>query len=268
MNSTPDPVAENIAVAPEAFSLAGRHIVVTGAGRGLGQGIAVSAGLAGARVTLLARSTDQLEETAEMIRAAGGEAQAYPVDLSDIGALRGHAEAIHANFGPIDGVAHAAGVQVRKEAVDLSVEDWRFVQTMNIDAPYFLSVAIARIQLAEGRRGSHIFIGSLNSSIGLARVSPYATSKTALLGAARSLSTEWSGRGVRVNVIGPGYFHTALTEGLLSNPADHARILGRIPMGELGTPADVGGAAVFLFSDASRYISGQLLNVDGGWLAS
>lgn len=259
---------EGVALPVESYQLGGRHIVVTGGGRGLGQGIAASAAIAGARVTIIARSTEQLDETAQLIEDAGGIARPYPLDLSDTSAFRKHVEAIAERDGTIDGVVHAAGVQVRKKALELTVDDWRFVQTMNLEVPFFLSQEIARMQLESGSAGSHVFIGSLNSSIGLAGVAPYAASKTGLLGVARSLSTEWSGRGVRANVIGPGYFHTAMTEGLLSQTSDHDRILGRIPMGRLGSPADVGGAAVFLLSDASRYISGQLLNVDGGWLAS
>jgi len=262
--TTPD----NIGAMPESFQLAGRHIIVTGGGRGLGQGIAASAALAGARVTIIARSTDQLDQTAEIIRGSGGLVSTYPLDLTDTGSFEKHVAAIIERDGAIDGVVHAAGVQVRKKSIELTVEDWRYVQTMNLEVPFFLSQAIARAQLDEKRSGSHVFIGSLNSSIGLAGVAPYAASKTGLLGAARSLSTEWSASGIRTNVIGPGYFRTAMTDVLLSASGDYDRILGRIPMGELGTPADVGALAVFLLSDASRYITGQLINVDGGWLAS
>lgn len=262
------PNTETVAALPQSYLLTGRHIVVTGGGRGLGQGIAASAALAGARVTIIARSVDQLNRTAQIIRSNGGLASTYPLDLTDTLAFEKHLSVIVDRDGPIDGVVHAAGVQVRKKAVELTVEDWRYVQTMNLEAPFFLSQGIARTQLVDGRAGSHVFIGSLNSSIGLAGVAPYAASKTGLLGAARSLSTEWSAHGVRANVIGPGYFHTAMTDGLLSQSDDCARILSRIPMGQLGTPADVGALAVFLLSDASRYITGQLINVDGGWLAS
>lgn len=256
-----------IAIAPSDFGLAGKHVLVTGGGRGLGQGIAVSAARAGARVTVMARSADQLDETVRLVERLGGDCDAYPADLTDIEAIPRHAAAI-GERQPIDGVVHAAGVQVRKDAVDVSVEDWRFVQTMNVEAPFFLSTAVARAQQEDGRPGSHVFVGSLNSTIGLARIAPYAASKTALLGIARVLSTEWSPTGIRANVIGPGYFHTKLTEDLLSQPENQQRILGRIPMARLGTPSDLAGIAVFLLSDASRYLTGQLINVDGGWLAS
>ena len=252
---------------PADFGLNGRHVVVTGGGRGLGRGLAIGAALAGATVTIMARSAEQLAETAETIRQLGGDCLPCQADLSDLAAITAHVEAISSR-APIDGVVHAAGLQLRKPAVEVTVDDWHRVQTMNTDAPFFLSTAIAAGQLRDQRRGSHVFVGSLNSTIGLADIVPYATSKTALLGMARALSTEWAGRGLRANVIGPGYFETKLTADLLTDPANRARILSRIPMGRLGVPEDLIGVAVFLLSDASAYLTGQLLNVDGGWLAS
>ena len=270
----PDPTVANpeerstLAITPAAFSLAGRHVLVTGGGRGLGQGIALSAAAAGATVTVVARSQDQLGETVALAMEQGaGACIAQSADLSDIADIPGLVAAI-ADRLPIDGVVHAAAAQLRIDAVDVTPDDWRFIQTLNLDAPFFLSTAIARHQLATGRPGSHVFVGSLNSTIALARIAPYVVSKTALVGVARAMSTEWSASGIRANVIGPGFFETAQTEDLLSHPKDRARILNRIPMGTLGTPADLGGVSVFLLSDASRYLTGQLINVDGGWLAS
>lgn len=250
------------------FSLDGRHIVVTGGGRGLGRGIAIAAARAGATVTVIARSRDQLGETVSAIAEFGGDGRSYTMDVAQVEDIEGHVEAIWAAVGPVDGVVHAAGVQRRKIAVNVDVADWRFVQTVNVEGPFFLTTAIARRQLSSGSRGSHVFVGSLNSTIGLPFIAPYAASKTALLGMARSISTEWAASGLRANVIGPGYFHTELTDELLADPDNRRRIIGRIPMGRLGTPSDLGGAAVFLLSDASSYMTGQLLNVDGGWLAA
>lgn len=257
----------DLAVAPAEFRLDGQHVVVTGGGRGLGQAIALSASRCGAAVTIIARSEDQLQSTAELCAAAGGTCSIQVADLSQPLAIQDLVDRI-VESGPIDGVIHAAGIQIRKEAIEVTVEDWRRLQAVNMDAPFFLSTAVARNQLESGRPGSHLFIGSLTSSIGLPRVAPYAASKTALLGMARVMSTEWASRGIRANVIGPGYFETELTKDLFADPQNSARIMSRIPMGALGLPRDVGALAVFLLSDASRYITGQLLNVDGGWLAS
>lgn len=257
----------HLATTPEQFMLTGKHVVVTGGGRGLGQGIAISAALSGADVTVVARSEDQLRATATIIEGKGGSCRVVAADLTDTGSL----EELVAELSvpaPIDGIVHVAGVQLRKQAIDVTVEDWRWVQRMNVEAPFFLSTAVAKRQQEAGRPGSHVFIGSLNSTIGLPQISPYAASKTALLGMARVMSTEWAASGQRANVIGPGYFHTQLTDDLFKDPTNSTRILGRIPAGRLGTPADLGGAVVFLLSDASTYLTGQLINVDGGWLAS
>lgn len=256
-----------LATDPAQLTLTGKHVVVTGGGRGLGQGIALSAALSGAVVTVVARSNDELSATADMIDRHGGVCHVHPADLSDTDLLDELVSEL-SGPGPIDGIVHAAGVQLRKEAVDVTVDDWRWVQRMNVEAPYFLSTAVARRQQAAGRPGSHVFIGSLNSTIGLPRIAPYAASKTALLGMARVMSSEWASQGQRANVVGPGYFHTRLTDDLFEDPANRTRILGRIPAGRLGTPADLGGTVVFLLSDASQYLTGQLINVDGGWLAS
>ena len=259
---------DDLALSQDTFSLTGQHVVVTGGGRGLGRAIALSAAAAGAMVTVVARTEDEVNETVDLGRQQrGGECIARPADLSDTGEMPGLVESI-ADRQPIDGVVHAAGTQIRKAAIDITADDWDAVQAVNLRAPFFLSAAIANHQLAEGRGGSHIFVGSLNSSIGLANMVPYVASKTALVGVARALSTEWSPVGIRANVIGPGYFHTALTDELLSRPVERTRILNRIPMGVLGTPSDLGGVCVFLLSDASRYLTGQLINVDGGWLSS
>jgi 2-deoxy-D-gluconate 3-dehydrogenase len=266
MSTERDPY-DQIAIGPTAFSLAGRHVLVTGAGRGLGQGIAVSAGLCGASVTAVARSADQLAETVALIEKRGGECVAHAADLSETESLAELVAAVEARR-PIDGVVHAAGVQIRKWAIDYTLEDWRRVQTLNVEAPFFLSTAIARAQQEAGRPGSHVFIGSLASTIGLPRGGPYAASKSALLGVARSLSTELASVGIRANVIGPGYFPTQLTSDLLAEEAHLRRILSRIPMGRLGATSDLAGAVIFLLSDAARYLTGQLINVDGGWLGA
>lgn len=250
-----------------SFSLEGQHVLVTGAGRGLGQAIALAVAGSGAIVSLVSRSQDELDATAEYIQSAGGRCRIAATDLRDPSEFDDLVADAWSDQ-PIDGVVHAAGIQVRRPAVEITPDDWDLVTDLNTRTPFFLSTAIARRQLADDRPGSHVLIGSLNSTIGLARVAPYAASKSALLGVARSLSTEWSASGLRVNVIGPGYFETKLTADLFADPANRARIMSRIPSGRLGQPADLGGAAVFLLSEASSYLTGQLINVDGGWLAS
>ncbi len=252
---------------PAIYGLRDKHVVVTGGGRGIGRAIARCAAASGGHVTLVARSQAQLDEAAAEITGAGGTCDTVAHDLTDAESLDTLARRLW-DIAPVDGVVHAAGTQLRKPAVEVSVAEWRQVQALNIDAPYFLGAAVARRQLDAERRGSQVLIGSLNSSIGLPNVSPYVASKTGLVGVARAFSTEWAARGLRTNILSPGYFRTEMTEDLLAEPAHAQRILGRIPAGHLGDPADVGTAAVFLLSDASSYITGQLINVDGGWLAA
>lgn len=250
------------------FSLVGRHVLVTGAGRGLGAAMAVAAAQAGASVTAVARTAEQLEETREAAAVSGGKVYPLCWDIGRTDSIPALLDAAEAN-GAVDSVIHAAGTQLRSPAVDLNPQDWRALQTTNAEAPFFLSVEITRRRLVDPvPGGSHIFIGSLASSIGLPNIAPYVVSKSAVLGAVRALSREWAGQGIRVNGIAPGYVHTQLTADLLNRPADYERILARVPMGRLGSVEEIAGAAVFLLSGASSYITGSMLNVDGGWLAA
>lgn len=252
----------------EQFSLANRHIVVTGAGRGIGQAMALAAVRAGARVSAVSRTGSQLEQTRQLAGPDADRLHAYAWDVAQTDKVNELIDLAESN-GPVDSVIHAAGVQLRKQAVDLDPEEWRWVQKVNAEAPLFLSTEIARREIHRGSSdGSHVFICSLASTIGLPNVAPYVMSKSAVLGAVRALSREWAQQGIRVNGIAPGYVQTQLTSDLLSMKADRERILARIPMDRLGEADDFSGPAVFLLSEASRYITGQMLNVDGGWLAS
>lgn len=248
------------------FSLDGRRAIVTGAGRGLGAAMAEALATAGAKVALVARGAAELDVVAQRI---GENAVAIPFDLSGgagVSELVDSAETALA--GPLDIVVHAAGIQHREPAETFASADWDRVLAVNLTAPFLLSQEIGRRQLQSGRPGSHIFIGSLTSSLSVPSVVAYTASKSGLYGVARNLSLEWSSRGIRANVIGPGYIRTQLTEALFDDPVRAAKLSDRIPIGRFGTPADMAGAVIFLASDASAYITGQLLMVDGGWSAS
>lgn len=248
-------------------SLTGRRVLVTGGGRGLGRAIALSLVTGGADVTILARSGSDIRNTVDAAMTIGvGSCTGRAHDLSNLDELDQLAAELDA--GSIYGVVHAAATQVRRPALDITPEDWRLVMGVGLESAFFLTTAIARRQADAQRPGSHVFIGSLNSTIGLSGVAPYAAAKSGMLGAVRVLSTELSRLGIRANVVAPGYVRTSMTDALLSDAAAEARILGRIPMGELASPADIAGPVAFLLSDAARYVTGQVLNVDGGWLAS
>jgi 2-dehydro-3-deoxy-D-gluconate 5-dehydrogenase len=248
------------------FSLNDRVVVVTGASRGLGQAIAVAASAAGAHVIGVARTGEALEETANAARTCRGTFAAISLDLAEPAAV----EQLVGELTTVSvwGVVHAAGNQLRKAAVEVTRAEWRQIHRLHVETSFFLSTRLAREQIASQLPGSHVFLGSLGSTIGARGVAPYTAAKAGVLGTMRTLALEWAPLGIRVNAIVPGYFETALTRDLLATPQERERIISRIPMGRLGVPADIAGAAIFLLADASSYMTGQVLTVDGGWLAS
>ncbi len=251
-----------------SFDLSGRLAVVTGGGRGLGRAAALGLAQAGADLVLVSRSAGELEEVAAIARAQGRRAWCITADLSDVRRTTDLARSIALQCGTVHAVAHFAGAQLRRTAVEVTPEDWERVLAVNLAAPYFLSCRLAERMQADGIAGRHIFVGSLTSHVGIKNISPYAASKSGLLGVVRSLAVEWASTGMTVNAVVPGYFETQLTEDLLADSERRAWILSRIPMGRTGAPEDLAGAVVFLASDAARYITGQSIVVDGGWLAS
>jgi 2-dehydro-3-deoxy-D-gluconate 5-dehydrogenase len=246
------------------FALDGRTAVVTGANTGLGQAIALALADAGADVALVGRSDPS--ETIAAIEAKGRRALAIEADLSGIaGHTRIAAEAA-AWTGQVDILVNNAGIIRRADAVDFSEADWDAVMDTNLKSVFFLSQAFARPML-ERRAGKIVNIASLLSFQGGIRIPSYTAAKSGLAGLTRLLACEWAGKGVNVNAIAPGYFVTNNTAALRADAERSAAILARIPAGQWGEPADIGGAAVFLASPASDYVNGIVLPVDGGWLA-
>lgn len=252
---------------PAAFSLAGRRALVTGGGRGLGRGIADGLADAGAEVVVLGRTAAELEAAAAAIRTRGGSARAHVADIATAGDCRALVAAIEDAAGPLDIVVQAAGNQVRRPALEVEPEDWARILDVHLTGPFFLAQAAARRMVERGGPGRLILVGSIGSYRGLRNILPYTAAKTGLLGVVRSLAIELAGSGVTVNMIAPGYYETQLTADLLADPERRAWVESRIPEGRLGAPQDVAGAAVFLASDASAYVTGQSIVVDGGWLA-
>ena len=251
------------------FSLDGERAIVTGAGRGIGQAIALGLARAGASVLLAARTVEQLTQTRELIERDGGASAILELDLAgrtDFADLVDEAESELG--GDIDIVVHAAGIQRRAPAEEFPGESWARVLEVNLSAPFLLSQEVGRRQLARGDRGSHVFIGSLANVVGTSNAVAYNAAKSGLMGVVRALSKEWSGRGIRVNALAPGFIETAMTEDLLADAGKRAELLGRIPMGRFGVPGDLAAPAVFLASGASAYMTGQLLIIDGGYAAA
>jgi NAD(P)-dependent dehydrogenase (short-subunit alcohol dehydrogenase family) len=200
---------------------------------------------------------------------ADGGVQHLVGDVSEVGRTGEVVDAAEQLLdGTIDSVVHAAGVQHRASAVDFPLEEWDRVLQVNLTAPFVLSREIGRRQIEQGVAGSHVFVASLTSTLGLPNIAAYAATKSGVMGVVRSLAVEWAPQGVRVNAIGPGYFRTALTEELFKNDEAREGLMRRIPQKRFGDPDDLNGALVFLASDASAYVTGQLLMVDGGWTAA
>jgi 2-deoxy-D-gluconate 3-dehydrogenase len=245
------------------FSLEGKRALVTGAGRGIGQAIALAFAEGGAQVALASRTEAELNETAALI---AGKTVILPADLSkpDEGAWLVD-EAVNA-LGGLDILVTSAGTIVRKPAYDYTEDDWDAVVDLNLKARFFLSQAAARVMKAGGG-GSIIHIASLSAFFGVPNHIAYTTGNGGIGALTRAEAVEWATDNIRVNAIAPGTIVTKQTEGLLANPQALATRLAKIPMNRLGKPEDVAGAAVFLASDAATYITGQVLAVDGGWLA-
>lgn len=248
------------------FSLHGRTALVTGANRGIGQALAVALAEAGADIVGASSSMSATgDETRDAVVAAGRGFAAYDVDLSDPEAARAFADQLRADGHEIDTLVNNAGVVYREPAATHSLAEWQRVLDIDLTAPFILAQALGA-RMVERGFGRIISIASLRLWQGGEGVLGYTAAKSALAGITRSFANEWTGRGVTANAIAPGYFLTENTRVLQEDPAAYDRILQRIPAGRWGTPADLGGAAVFLASRAADYVSGVTLPVDGGWL--
>ena len=251
------------------FDLSGRTAIVTGANTGLGQAIALALAQAGAGIVAVGRSS--MAETKALVAETGRPFHEITADLGTlepIGRIVEEAEAAaKAGGSRLDILVNNAGIIRRADAIDFTEADWDAVMDVNLKSTFFLTQGVAKHMLADGRGGTVINIASLLSFQGGIRIPSYTASKSGLAGLTRLLACEWAGKGINVNAIAPGYFVTNNTEALRADPERNAAILARIPAGHWGEPQELGGAAVFLASDAATYVHGVVLPVDGGWLA-
>lgn len=249
----------------DSFSLKRKVALVTGAGRGLGQGAAIGLAEAGADVALV--SVTSSDETAAKVRALGRRVCQIQADLMDRTVVDGIVERVTSELGGIDILLNNAGIIRRAPLLEFSEKDWDDVIAVNQDAVFFLSQAVARQMVTQGRGGKIINIASMLSFQGGIRVPSYTASKSAIMGLTRLFANELAPHGINVNAIAPGYMETDNTAPLRADAQRSSEILGRIPAGRWGTPSDLKGAVVFLGSAASNYVTGHTLAVDGGWLA-
>ena len=256
-------------MASNPFDLSDKVALVTGANTGIGQGIAVALAKAGADVALVARRDPS--ETRQLVEAEGVRAHVVMADLSSTEPCQRIVEETLEALGRIDILVNNAGIIRREDALDFSEEDWDAVMDVNLKVLFFLSQAVARHMVGwasqDGARGRIVNIASMLTFQGGIRVPSYTASKSGVGGLTKLLANEWAAKGINVNAIAPGYIATNNTAALQADETRNRQILERIPEGRWGDPADIGGAAVFLSSNAANYVQGHILAVDGGWLA-
>jgi 2-dehydro-3-deoxy-D-gluconate 5-dehydrogenase len=247
------------------FDLSGKTALVTGARRGIGAGMALALAEAGADIIGASASMEtDGGAVGEKIRALGRSFEGHAVDFSDRAALKAFAAAMEAR--PIDILVNNAGTIKRMPAADHPEDWWDEVIETNLTAQFLLTQAVGRGMLARGQGGKVIFTASLLTFQGGINVPGYAASKGGIGQLTMAFANEWAGLDIQVNAIAPGYIATDNTQALRADPDRSASILGRIPAGRWGTPADFAGPVVFLASAASNYVSGTILTVDGGWM--
>lgn len=247
-----------------SFDLSGKVALVTGANTGIGQAIAIALSKAGANVAVAGRS--EPTETLAAITDAGRKTVNVKADLSSIEPVARVIDEVLIGLGRIDILVNNAGIIRRDDLLQFTEEDWDAVIDTNLKALFFLSQAAAR-SMAERGSGKIINIASLLSFQGGIRVPSYAAAKSGVSGVTKAMANELAPKGVQVNAIAPGYIATNNTAALQSDETRNRQILDRIPAGRWGKPDDIAGTAVFLAAPASDYVTGQILAVDGGWLA-
>jgi NAD(P)-dependent dehydrogenase (short-subunit alcohol dehydrogenase family) len=251
----------------QAFDLSGRTAVVIGGTSGIGRAIACSLAEAGADVVPTSRRPEQVKEAAAEIRALGRRSLETVSDVGDRASLQQLLNKCVAEFGKVDILVNSAGKTKRTPTVDVSDEEWADILDTNLTGTLRACQVFGRHML-ENNYGRIINIASLTSFVALYEVAAYSASKAAVAMVTKSLAIEWAARGVNVNAIAPGVFRTALNEKLLDDTARGREFLLRTPMKRFGKVEELGGAAVFLASEAASFITGEVLVVDGGFLAS
>ncbi|WP_026628382.1 2-dehydro-3-deoxy-D-gluconate 5-dehydrogenase KduD [Dyadobacter alkalitolerans] len=248
------------------FDLTGKTALVTGCNRGIGKAMAEALAEAGADIIGVASSDIQsASDLQNAVTQAGRKFYPYQADLGNRESIYAFIKKVKAEHQRIDILINNAGIILRQPAAEHSDEYWDQVLNINLDAPYILSREFGRDMVARGY-GKIIFTASLLTFQGGINVPGYTASKSAIGGLVKALANEWAGKGVNVNAIAPGYINTDNTEALRNDPVRSKSILDRIPAGRWGMPDDFKGPALFLASDASSYVNGTILTVDGGWM--
>lgn len=246
------------------FRLDGRVALVTGGGRGLGVAMALALAHAGADVAVAARTETELAATAALIRPLGRQALVLPTDVGDVDAVREMVQQTAAHFGRLDVLVNAAAINLRQPADNFTPEDWDRLMNINLKGAYFAAQAAVRVMRQHGK-GKIINVSSIAAEIVVPNVSAYAISKGGMRQMTRALAIELARENICVNAIAPGRFWTQMTDSIFSHPELYDSAVSVIPMGRPGLPSELAGTTLLLASDASDYITGQTITVDGGW---
>jgi len=245
------------------FDLHGKTAIVTGASRGLGQYMSRALARAGADLVITSRNVDSIEPSHTEIESLGRRAVPLALDVRDYDSIQAMAEAAHSSYGKIDILVNNAGCNIRKPALEVSWDEWNEVLDTNLRGAFFVAQAVAR-KMAPRGYGRIVNIGSVTSVFGYAGLAPYCASRGGTKQLTMSLADDWGPFGITVNCLAPGWFQTEQNRVLYENQEWVEYLIDRIPLKRVGLPNDLDGAVVFLASDASAYITGQTLLVDGG----
>ena len=249
------------------FDLTGRTALITGSSKGIGFALAQALASAGARVVLNARDAGRLAQARDALAAGGFDVRVAAFDVTDAAAVEAGIAAVEADIGPIDILVNNAGMQHRSPFAEFPIDAWHKITTTNIDSVFLVGRAVAQ-RMIPRQRGKIINVCSVQSELGRPGIAPYAATKGAVKMLTKGMAIDLGRYGIQVNGLGPGYFKTELTQTLVADEAFTTWLAGRTPSGRWGEVAELGGAAIFLASDASSFVNGHILYVDGGITAS
>jgi gluconate 5-dehydrogenase len=249
------------------FNLSGKLALITGSSAGIGYALAEALAGAGAEVVLNGRERKTLESVAAVLRGKGYVVHPVAFDVTDSEAVKAAISEIEAKIGPIHILVNNAGMQYRSPLEDMPDEKWHAIMRLNVDSVFYVSKAVVR-GMIQRRGGKIINICSVQSELGRPGIAPYTASKGAVKMLTKGMAIDWGRYGINVNGLGPGYFKTQLTETLVRDEKFSSWLTSRTPSGRWGEVSELGGAVVFLASDASSFVNGHILYVDGGVTAT